>query len=154
MIYEKSREELSPRDVTNMEDILKKDNNSLLPAERELLVARRDYLTDEELEKYNISDSDKKSDATTTSRKYAGMSYNDAKKEAKERGIILEKTSKLPEIIGLLDQYDNLKAGDEFQGKIAFIATQEMIDENKLSDELEVGDLYFVDKDAIEDEEK
>lgn len=138
---------MSPRDVTNMENILMKDKNSVLPAELELLNARRMYLTDDELVKYGINAEVKGGD-------YSSMKFADLKKEAKERGIELSNSTKQVEIIALLEQYDNLQDGDEFQGKIAQRATQEMIDENDLADQLEVGDLFFVDKEAIKEEEE
>lgn len=147
MNKEKALAEMSPRDVTNMENILMKDKNSVLPAELELLNARRMYLTDDELVKYGINAEVKGGD-------YSSMKFADLKKEAKERGIELSNSTKQVEIIALLEQYDNLQDGDEFQGKIAQRATQEMIDENDLADQLEVGDLFFVDKEAIKEEEE
>ena len=152
MIYEKARAEMTPRDVTFMEDILKKDNVSLLPSERELLIARREYLTDEELARYEIEE--KEAEENAKGKGYADLKFNDLKSAAKERGIVLTNSMKAVEIVALLEEYDNLKDGDEFQGKIAHIATQEMIDENELDEELQVGDLFFVEKEAEENAKK
>ena len=146
MIYDKARGEMTPRDVTNLEEILNKDNNSLLPAERDLLTARRDYLTDEELAKFGIEGAE-----STDGDKYANMGYNDLKKEAKERGITFPKETKKEGLVELLNEYDNLKDGDEFQGQIAHIATQEMIDENDLADQVEIGQLFFTEKEESTD---
>ncbi len=159
MIQDKVREELTPRDATYLADLLKKDKNSITPAERELLVARRDYLTEETLAKYDITGPEIKEEVvagagteTTDANKskYDGVSFADLKKDAKERGIKLTNTLKMVDVVALLEQFDGLKDGDEFQGQIAKLATQEMIDENNLVGKVEVGQLVFIDK---EDEE-
>lgn len=164
MINEKAKEELTPRDATLLEDILKKGKFGITTAERELLVARRCYLDESSLEEFGIDGPEEKveevndgdGDLKTSAESkpvsaYAGKKFADLKKEAKERGIITANTDKLPDIVALLEQYDGLKDGDEFQGKIAKIATQEMIDENDLSGQVEVGELFFIEKEAIQE---
>lgn len=137
MIYDKAREEMTPRDVTNLEDILKKDNNSILQGERDLLVARRGYLTEDELIKYKIE---------LVGGGYESLKFNDLKKVAKEKGISLSSKDNTEDIIALLNQFDNLQDGDEFQGQIAKIATEEMIKDNELEKELKPGELFFIPK--------
>jgi hypothetical protein len=140
-MIDQAKVELTPRDHTLFEEILSKDNNSLLPAERELLVARRCYLTEEELAKFQIEGDESEKLVT-----YADLTFNDLKKTAKEKGITIEKSLKREDILALLEEFDNLKEGDEFQGQIAMIATEEMIKVNELEGQLEVGQMYFAPK--------
>jgi hypothetical protein len=153
MLNEKAREELTSRDATIMEDILAKGKFGITPAERGMLVARRGYLTEDALEQFSIDGPEVIEEDVNVGEgapaapvsAYTGKKFAELKKEAQERGITLEKTAKLVDIVALLEQFDNLKDGDEFQGQIAKITTQEMIDENEL-EEVNVGDLVFVDK--------
>lgn len=156
MINEKAKEELTPRDATLLEDILKKGKFGVTTAEREMLVARRDYLDESSLTEFGIEGPEIREeevnvgagmpDPSKPVSAYAGKKFAELKEEAKGRGITLEKTAKLVDIVALLEQFDALKDGDEFQGKIAKIATQEMIDEEEL-EEVNVGDLVFIEKD-------
>ncbi|KKP97247.1 MAG: hypothetical protein UR99_C0017G0030 [Candidatus Moranbacteria bacterium GW2011_GWD2_36_12] len=111
---EKALVELSLKDQNYMTELLAKSAGALTPAERAHLVARRDYLNKETLERLDIKGAEAIADDNgdgDTDNEYEAMT--ELKKMCEERDIEIDPKAKKADLVDILKADDNGELEDE-----------------------------------------
>jgi|SRR3989339_2076734 len=113
---EKALVELSLKDQNYMTELLAKSAGALTPAERAHLVARRDYLNKETLERLDIKGAEAIADDNgdgDTDNEYEAMTVPELKKMCEERDIEIDPKAKKADLVDILKADDNGELEDE-----------------------------------------